>query len=243
MLEKLFESLDEKVFTPEVKEQIKDVFNEAVEIKALEIADEKITEKLDELNEKQKEFEEKVAKKYEQELQEKYQSLVEKLDDYLELVIEKFVNENKEKLNALVKNKKVNAVLEAFDSMLVTTGVEVSRIVEEVKETSPVNIVKSLKEKNNELVEELIKTRKENEKLLRLGIINEMCEGLSLVEAERFKKLANLVEFSYDDSYVKKLEMIKENVKAGSSKVNESQTLNESGKKDSGNKPSWYHLI
>lgn len=243
MLEKLFESLDEKVFTPEVKEQIKDVFNEAVEIKALEIADEKITEKLDELNEKQKEFEEKVAKEYEQKLQEKYQSLVEKLDDYLELVIEKFVNENKEKLNTLVKDKKVNAVLEAFDSMLVTTGVEVSRIVEEVKETSPDNIVKSLKEKNNELVEELIKTRKENEKLLRLGIINEMCEGLSLVEAERFKKLANLVEFSYDDSYVKKLEMIKENVKAGSSKVNESQTLNESGKKGSESKPSWYHLI
>lgn len=243
MLEKLFESLDEKVFTPEVKEQIKDVFNEAVEVKALEIADEKITEKLDELNEKQKEFEERLVKEYEQKLQEKYQGLVEKLDDYLELIVEKFINENKEKLNALVKNKKADTVLEAFDSMLVTTGVEVSRIVEAAEEASDKTVVKTLKEKNNELVEELIKTRKENEKLLRLGIINEMCEGLSLVEADRFKKLANLVEFTRDESYVKKLEMIKENVKAGSSKVTESQDLNESVKKDSGNKPSWYHLI
>ena len=59
MLEKLFESLDEKVFTNEMKETMQTSFNEAVEVKAIELADVKISEKTDELSEEADKFNEK----------------------------------------------------------------------------------------------------------------------------------------------------------------------------------------
>ena len=52
MLEKLFESLDEKVFTAELKEALEAQFNEAVETKAALIAEAKIADAVEELNEK-----------------------------------------------------------------------------------------------------------------------------------------------------------------------------------------------
>jgi Asp-tRNA(Asn)/Glu-tRNA(Gln) amidotransferase C subunit len=45
-----------------------------------------------------------------------------------------------------------------------------------------------------------------------MGIIAEMKEGLSIVEAEKFEKLANLVEFTKDEAFAEKLTVIKESV-------------------------------
>ena len=53
-----------------------------------------------------------------------------------------------------------------------------------------------------------------SEKLLKSGIILELKEGLSLVEAQKFERLANIVDFSSSEKYLEKLQTIKESVKA-----------------------------
>jgi hypothetical protein len=228
-LKPLFESLDEKVFTPELKESLEIQFNEAVEAKAIVLAEEKI-EEMEEKTEQHIQSLNEKAEEYKEEL-------VNSLNGYLERVVEEFVAGAKDSLDASIAESKADLVIEAFDSMLVATGVEIARI-KEAKDTTEVEAkLEENVSKYDSLMDEFIALKEENEKLIKLGIINEMKEGLSLVEAEKFVKLADLVDFTKDEVYAEKLETIKESVKgAAEEKVEESV-------EDEQEKPSWAHLI
>jgi hypothetical protein len=211
MLEKLFESLDEKVFTSEMKIELTESFNAAVELKAAELAEAKI----DALEEKAEELKVQLEEEYKA----KEASLLEQVDSYLEKVVEDFVVEGKESLETSLVNEKADLMIEAFDAMLVAGGVEVSKIVE-AKDSEDVEtkLAESI-EKYDALVEENIALEKEKANLIKMGVIMEMKEGLSLVEAEKFAKLAELVEFSNDANYTSKLETLKESIKGAKETV------------------------
>ena len=224
MLETLFEALDENVFTTELKESLEAQFNEAVESKAQslaeELAAEKISEAVEGMTERVKEIEAENQVKLEEakealvvEFAEKESAIIESVDRYLDKAIEEFVAEAKEALDASVKSEKADLVIEALSAMMVSAGVEVSQIIE-AKETSDVE--KQLEEsiaKYDALMESFISKENEVDALIKIGVINEMKEGLTLVESEKFEKLANIVEFSKDAAYLEKLETIKESVK------------------------------
>lgn len=235
MIDKIFESLDEKVFTDELKESLEASFNEAVEMKAVELAEAKI----DELSEKADEFKATLVEEYEA----KEEKLIESVDAYLEKVVEEFIAEAKESLDENLKAEKADMVIEAFDSMLIATGTKVSEIVE-AKEASDVeNKLAESIEKYDALIEENIAKEKEIANLIKMGVIAEMKEGLSIVEAEKFAKLADLVEFSKDETYATKLETIKESVKGAKSEDKTEDKVNEDVKDVKESKSSFAHLI
>lgn len=213
-LDKLFESLDEKVFTSELKQSLQESFDAAVELKSVELAEIQISEAKETL----------LA-----ETAEKEKALVEKIDEYLELVVDKLVTEAKDSLDEFIVSEKADLMLEAFDAMLVAGGVDVMKINEAKNDEDVENKLQESIEKYDNLVEENIALSKEVNSLIKMGIIAELKEGLSLIEAEKFDKLANLVEFSKDKEYYEKLETIKESVKTGSTKVeDEKDEINES---------------
>lgn len=236
-LGKLFESLDEKVFTAEMKESMKTEFNEAVELKASVLADEHI----EYLNEKSEEHIEYLNEKAEEYVKIREQEILESLDKYLDRVVEEFMETAQDSLDESVKSEKADMIIEAFESMLVATGVEVSKIVEAKEQSGEAGLEKELqesKEKYNRVVNENITLQEENEKLIKMGLIAELSEGLSIVQAAKFKRLADIVEFTRDESFVTKLETIKESVKgaveAAPTQINESSDQN---------KPVWAHLV
>ena len=236
-LKKLYESIDANVLTESLKAELKESFDAAVELKAAELAESKIDEKIKELDEKAEGLKETLIA----EAAEKDAALLDTIDAYLEKVVEEFTAEAKEQLDESIKQEKADLMIEAFDAMLTAGGVEVAKIVE-AKEADDVEtkLAESV-EKYDDLVEEVIDLKKENDKLIKMGVIAEMKEGLSIVEAEKFAKLADLVEFSKDEGYLSKLETIKESVKgAKEEKVDES--LNENNKET---KPtvSYSHLL
>lgn len=244
MLEKLFESLDSKVFTPELKESLEAQFNEAVEIKAQGIAEAKIEEQIESLNEKSEQHIEFLSEKAEEYVKVKQTEMLESLDKFLDRVVEEFVQEAKESLDESVKSEKADMIIEAFDSMLTATGVTVAKIVEAkdaeaIDESLSAKLEESIK-KYDAVVEEAIALKEENDTLIKLGVISEMKEGLSIVESEKFVKLAGLVEFTKDTSYTEKLETIKESVKGAVENKNEK--VDESTEK-SAVKPAWAHLV
>lgn len=213
-LDKLFESLDEKVFTSELKQSLQESFDAAVELKSVELAEVQISEAKETL----------LA-----ETAEKEKALLEKIDEYLELVVDKLVTEAKDSLDEFIVSEKADLMLEAFDAMLVAGGVDVMKINEAKDEEDVENKLQESIEKYDNLVEENIALSKEVNSLIKMGIIAELKEGLSLIESEKFDKLANLVEFSKDKEYYEKLETIKESVKTGSTKVeDEKDEINES---------------
>ena len=241
MLEKLFESLDEKVFTPELKKALEAQFNEAVETKAESIAEAKIEEEIDSLNEKAEQHVEFLNKKAEEYIEMKQAEMVESLDKYLERVVDKFVAEAKDLLAESVKSEKADMIIEAFDAMLVATGVQVAKIVEAKDETAIETKLVENTAKYDALVEENIALSEENKKLIKMGVISELKEGLSLVEAEKFEKLAELVEFSKSGEFLTKLTTIKESVKGTADK---SENLKVAGlTEEHANAPIWAHLV
>ena len=242
MLEKLFESLDEKVFTPELKKALEAQFNEAVETKAESIAEAKIEEEIDSLNEKAEQHVEFLNKKAEEYIEMKQAEMVESLDKYLERVVDKFVAEAKDLLAESVKSEKADMIIEAFDAMLVATGVQVAQIVEAKDETAVETKLAENTAKYDALVEENIALSEENKKLIKMGVISELKEGLSLVEAEKFEKLAELVEFSKSGEFLTKLTTIKESVK-GTADI-KGEKLKVAGlTEEHANAPIWAHLV
>jgi len=237
-LEKLFESLDEKIFTPELKESLQTQFNEAVEIKAASIADARIEEEIESLNEKSEQHIEFLNEKAEEYVSMKQDEMLESVDKYLDRVVNDFVTSAKASLDESVKSEKADMIIDAFDSMLVATGVKVAKIMEAKEEESTENQLKETISKYDALVEENITLKDENDTLIKMGVINEMKEGLSIVEAEKFIKLADLVEFTKDDTFAEKLETIKESVKGA---VEVKEELDESVKPTL--KSSFAHLI
>ena len=243
MLEKLFESLDEKVFTPELKDALEVQFNEAVEAKAATVADEKIEEAVESLNEKSEQHIEFLSEKAEEFVAMKQAEMVESLDKYLDRIVSEFMSEAKEALEESVKSEKADMIIEAFDSMLTATGVEVAKIVEAKDESAVELKLEESVAKYDSLVEENIALKETNETLIKMGVINEMKEGLSIVEAEKFVKLADLVEFTKDEAFAEKLETIKESVK-GAVEAKE-EKLEESAKEEVAVEatPAWAHLV
>jgi hypothetical protein len=213
MLEKLFESLDEKVFTSDLKESLEAQFNEAVEVKAILLSEEKINEKIEELAVSHEEKIVALEEKTIEFMDLKEAEMLDNVDKYLERVVDEFMVEAKSSLDESLKSEKADAIIEAFDASLIACGTEVAKIVES-KDNSEVS--KELEEsvvKYDLLIEENITLKESNDTLLREGVIAESKEGLSIIESEKFIKLAALVEFTKDDTFAEKLETIKESIK------------------------------
>jgi hypothetical protein len=231
-LEKLFESLDEKVFTDELKNSLQETFDAAVieaskvtedeinekvetlaEVKAVEMIAEKVEDKISELEEKAEEFQAIL----EEEAKEKESTLLDQVDLYLEKVVEDFIVEAQDALDESLKAEKADMIIEAMDAMIVATGTDILKISEAKDDTdAELKLAESI-EKYDELMEENLALEKEKANMMKMGIIAELKEGLNVVEADKFEKLADLVEFSYDTSYLNKLETLKESL--GNTKI------------------------
>lgn len=144
-------------------------------------------------------------------------------------------------LSESIKSEKADMLIEAFEAMMVATGVKVATIVEAKNDESAETQLQESISKYDSLVGENIELNKRNNDLTRLGIIFELKENLSLVESEKFVKLAEIVDFSNDSSYLTKLETIKESVKGTADvkeDLSEDAVVNENQKP-----PSWAHLV
>ncbi len=197
-LNPLFESMD---IDAETKAQLSEAFESAVleEVTAKmdEYVDTKITEKTLELEEAYKEKEE---------------YLTEALDGYMSTVVEEFIEDNAPVFEAQIDEEKTKTLLEAFDTMVKVLGVDMMTIAEAKDESSSETKIEELTEEVSDLADRLIEAKRESDKYLKLGLISEMKEGLTVLEGEKFEKLSEMVEFSRDASYVEKLETIKESI-------------------------------
>lgn len=251
MLEKLFESIDKSVLTDEVKTQITEEFQDAVEQKAEEIANEKIAEKEKALNEK---FEKKLDELDEEcenlkaELEESANQRIEKLDQlaeeyvdgvvkeltesnqqYIEKSVNDFIDECYADLKSDLDVEKCKALNESFSNFALLAGVDADQIANARDESSYKTQLEEMTAKYNDAINESMEKdaqiehlQNERNMMLKAGVIAEMSEGLSLVEKDKFVKSAELVEFSADKSYADRLQLLKESI---TSDVNTSDKL------------------
>ena len=240
-LEKLFESLDENVFTPALKDELTATFNEAVEKKAKVIADDEIQTRLAEINEKadsyksylqneQKQYIEKINEKAEEYTDLYKEELLSKLDQYLSVIAENFVKDANESLKSNLNEHKMKALDGLFTSMCRVTGVDALGIIKESKRLvndkgeSLTKQVNSLTESIFKLNDKIKKQKSTINELLKMGVISQIGEGLTLIQRDKFERLAESIAFTNDKKYVRQLEQLRDTVKG----VSEEKRVSES---------------
>lgn len=194
-MKQILESLDAKIFTPEVQALIIEKFEDA---------------KTSEVEIIRKELENDYADK----LAESYEDLVEKIEDYTKLVASELKVEVLEKLNINEKSEKADAMIEGFQSMLITSGVTLAEIAENSKDSKLKDEVEGLKESLNKALNDKIELEKQNVDLNKVIVVESMKSGLDVISAEKLQKLASTIETNDIEDYKMKLVALKEAVDA-----------------------------
>ncbi len=201
----IFEGTD---LTEDFKEKAQLIFETAIKVK---------------LDEHMEQIEESVADIINEEIEAYKEEVSEQLEKYLEYVVEEFIEQNEVALTAGLKVEIAESMFEGFKNLLAEHNVDVSDekvdLVDEVISENE-EIVESYNkevEKNIALVEELRELRKEK-------LIVELTEGLTAIEADRFAKLVEGIDYKDDESFVNKVSVL---VDAYSSETSSKNTLNE----------------
>jgi hypothetical protein len=203
-LNPIFESMDIPL---ETKTSLQEAFDKAVLSEVTEKMDEYVDKKL---------TEEKT--RLEEEFKEHKEYLTEALDGYLDTVVEEFIEENKPEYERQIDEAKASTLLELFDNIVKIVGVDMMTIAESKEELDQdeyktlTEAKETLEEEVSNMADKLIESKREADKYLKTGLIAEMAQDLSILESEKFEKLADMVEFSRNPEYVQKLETIRESI-------------------------------
>lgn len=178
----------------EFKEKASTIFEAAVVLKTQEI-EKQLTER----------FEAEFSDKAEEIMEE----LVEKVDGYLDLMVEQWFEQNQIALESGMKleifENFVGGMKALFQECYIEVPEEKADVFAQLEEK-----VEELQTQLNESVEHRIALKTEIESLKKAKVIEESMKGLTDLDAEKLKALAEDVVYESQEAFAKKLEVIKE---------------------------------
>jgi hypothetical protein len=137
------------------------------------------------------------------------EEMVEKIDSYLDYVVEKWMEENEIAIDSGIRSEISEDFIMGLKGLFEEHWIDIPE--------DKIDVVEELTMQNEELKENLDQTLNENIDLLNENetykkaiIIDDISEGLAMVDREKFFDLAEAVEFEDDDSYTSRLEALKE---------------------------------
>ena len=135
--------------------------------------------------------------------------LVEKVDSYLNYVVEEWMQENKIAIERGIKGEIaedfIGGLKKLFEDHYIDVPDEKYNVLED-----QASKIEDLEKKLNEEIEKNVKLNKDNGELKKEDIIKASSEDLTDVEAEKFNKLAEEVEYSNEEDFTNKVKTIKE---------------------------------
>ena len=162
---------------------------------------------------KVKEESQRLQGEYETKLQEDTEAhkaeLVEKVDSYLNYVVEEWMQENKIAIERGIKGEIaedfIGGLKKLFEDHYIDVPDEKYNVLED-----QASKIEDLEKKLNEEIEKNVKLNKDNGELKKEDIIKASSEDLTDVEAEKFNKLAEEVEYANEEDFTNKVKTIKE---------------------------------
>lgn len=140
------------------------------------------------------------------------EEMAEKLDTYLDYVVEAWMKENEVAIESSLRNELmedfINGLKDLFSGHYMNMPEEKVEVVEEMAE--------KLMELESHLDEALTENANLKNTILegqKNDVVNSVCEGLALTQAEKLRSLCESVEFDGDlTAYATKVALIKENI-------------------------------
>ena len=135
--------------------------------------------------------------------------LVEKVDSYLNYVVEEWMQENKIAIERGIKGEIaedfIGGLKKLFEDHYIDVPDEKYNVLED-----QASKIEDLEKKLNEEIQKNVELDKSNGELKKEEIIKKSSEDLTDVEAEKFNKLAEEVEYSSEEDFTTKVKTIKE---------------------------------
>ena len=156
----------------------------------------------------------KLEEQYEEKLEEAKTEITEELqkglDTYLDYVVEKWMEDNKVAIESSLRNEIMEEFIGGLKNLFAENYIEMPE--------EKIDVVESLANKVEELEAALAESINENAELkdivaesVRHDVLNDLAEGLTMTQAEKFFALAEGIDFDGDlDVYAKKLSVVKE---------------------------------
>jgi hypothetical protein len=197
------ESVEEMFAGQELSEDFKEratvIFEAAVNAKAIEVA---------------ARLEEDFNTKLDEQAEASVNELVEKVDSYLDYVVEKWMEENELAIESGIRTEMAESFMNGLKDLFVEHNVdlddEAADVVAEMAEE-----LEEREAKIAQVMEETIALRKELAEAHKQDALEEISEGLTETQTEKFEKLVEGVEFDSIEDYKKKVGIIKENYFGG----------------------------
>lgn len=169
-----------------------------------------------------------LVQQFDEEVDSYKQELAERVDDYLNYVVEQFMEENKlaidQGLKAELTESFISGMKELFENHYIDIPEEKVDLVSELADK-----VSELEDSLNEQINKAVELNKELNEHKKLEAIHAVCEGLTQTQVEKVVSLAEGVDFTTQEEFVEKLEMIKESYFPSNIKVaDKSEFLDES---------------
>lgn len=191
----IFEGMD---LSEEFKNKISVVFEAAV--------NEQVTEKVETIRE---ELEAKLETELSEAVETRMTEIVENVDKYLDYVVDQWMEENKIAIEAGIKVEMAESLMNGLKDLFTEHNIEVDEETFDVV-SGLEQQVSELEEKGNELVNENIELTKTIASMKAASVFEEMTEGLSDNQKERFKVLSEKLDVEDLDEYSENLRVIKE---------------------------------
>ena len=135
--------------------------------------------------------------------------LVEKVDSYLNYVVEEWMQENKIAIERGIKGEIaedfIGGLKKLFEDHYIDVPDEKYNVLED-----QASKIEDLEKKLNEEIEKNVELNKSNGELKKEEIIKKSSEDLTDVQAEKFNKLAEEVEYSNEEDFTSKVKTIKD---------------------------------
>lgn len=181
--------------TEEFKEKATVIFEAAIAAKTEEIA---------------AQLEEEYAERFEDAKNDIYEEITTQVDEYLDYVVEQWMKENEVAIESSLRAEIVENFITGLKGLFEEHYIDVPETETDVLGELAAR-VEELEAKLNETISENIDLKGQIEESQKDKLISAVAEGLVATQVEKFKSLAEGVDFDDAETYVRKLEIVKEN--------------------------------
>lgn len=149
------------------------------------------------------------------------EELTGQLDSYLEDIVEEWVEENALAVEVGIKHEIMEDFIAGLKTLFAENYVEIPEekvdVVEELEDR-----IDDLTGRLDEAVNDNLELREAIETFMKEGIIMEVTEGMTEMDAEKLRSFAENIEFESDEDFREKLATLKENYAPKTASLNES---------------------
>jgi len=197
--------------------------SEEFKIKATTIFEAAVSSRIEAIAEQ---VEDQLTEQFEEAIEQVKNELAEKVDAYLNYMVEQWIEENQLAVDNGLKSEIVEDFMsdlhKLFKEHYINIPDEQVNVVEEL-----MSKVESLESELNESINDSVALKQALNEHQKIEAIYAACEGLTQTQVEKLKALAEGVEFTTEEEFVGKLDLLKESYFQVDVKVADYSTLNE----------------